>query len=92
MVNEDQNDWDKYIDSVLFAYRTSRQDSSKYTPFFLMYGRQATLPIDILTDQQKTTPTNSEVQMTDEQIHEKARQLIELRKKALENVNNAKER
>ena len=92
MVNEDQNDWDKYIDSVLFAYRTSRQDSSKYTPFFLMYGRQATLPIDILTDQQKTTPTNSEVQMTDEQIHEKARHLIELRKKALENVNNAKEK
>ena len=92
MVNEDQNDWDKYIDSVLFAYRTSRQDSSKYTPFFLMYGRQATLPIDILTDQQKTTPTNSKVQMTDEQIHEKARQLIELRKKALENVNNAKEK
>lgn len=90
LVNEDQTDWDKYIDPVLFAYRTSRQDSSKYTPFYLMYGRQATLPIDILTDQQKTTPTNSEVQMTDEQIHEKAKQLIELRKKALENVNSAK--
>ena len=66
--------------------------SSKYTHFFLMYSRQATLPIDILTDQQKTTPTNSKVQMTDEQIHEKARQLIDLRKKALENVNNAKEK
>ena len=92
LVNEDQTDWDKYIDPVLFAYRTSRQDSSKYTPFYLMYGRQATLPIDILTDQQKATPTNSEVQMTDEQIHEKAKQLIELRKKALGNVNSAKEK
>ena len=29
--------------------------------------------------------------MTDEQVHEKARQLIE-RKKALENVNNSKEK
>ena len=55
-----------------------------------MYDRQAMLPIDILTDQQKTTPINSEVQMTDEQIHEKAKQLIELYKKALENVNSAK--
>ena len=49
MVTEDQNDWDKYIDSVLFAYRTSSQDSSKYTPSF-SYGRQNILPIDILTD------------------------------------------
>ena len=38
LVNEEQNNWDQYIDSVLFAYRTSKQSSSKYTPFRLMSG------------------------------------------------------
>ena len=90
MVNEEQNDWDKYIESVLFAYRTSKQDSSKYTPFYLMYGRQATLPIDIKMDPEKAGST--EVNMTDEEIQEKATQMIELRKRALQNVNKAKER
>ena len=90
MVNEEQNDWDKYIDSVLFAYRTSKQDSSKYTPFYLMYGRQATLPIDIKMDPEKAGST--EVNMTDEEIQEKATQMIELRKRALQNVNKAKEK
>ena len=49
LVNESQNDWDELIDNVLFAYRTSKQDSTKFTPFFLMYGREARLPIDIST-------------------------------------------
>ena len=80
IVNGGQNDWDKYIDVVLFAYCTSQilgsQDCFNYTPFYLMYGRHATLPIDILTDRQKTTPMNSEVQMTDEQVHEKPKKVM----------------
>ena len=31
----------------MFAYNTSRHDSSKFTLFELMYGRCATLPIDL---------------------------------------------
>ena len=37
LVNEHMDDWDEVI---LFAYRSSRQDSTKCTPFFLMYGRE----------------------------------------------------
>ena len=31
----------------VFAYNTSRHDSSKYTPLFLMFGCRATLAVDI---------------------------------------------
>ena len=46
-VNENQDDWDVHIKSVLFAYRTSKNDSTKFTPFELMFGRAPVLPIEI---------------------------------------------
>ncbi|KAL5479401.1 hypothetical protein EMCRGX_G022921 [Ephydatia muelleri] len=39
--------WSHYLDTCAFAYNTSRHDSTKYTPFMLMFGRRATLPIDV---------------------------------------------
>ena len=32
-VNENEDDWDVLIKSALFAYRTSKNDSTKLTPF-----------------------------------------------------------
>ena len=32
---------------MLFAYRTKKHKTTGYTPFYLMYGRQATLPIEL---------------------------------------------
>ena len=31
----------------MLAYRTSQHESSKHTPFLLMFGREARLPVDI---------------------------------------------
>lgn len=49
-INDDQDDWDQLLDPILFAYRTSIQSSSKFSPFFLMYGRRPRLPIDVKPD------------------------------------------
>jgi hypothetical protein len=38
MVDESLNNWDLLIDPILFAYRTSRQVSTRFTPFFLVNG------------------------------------------------------
>jgi len=46
---EQTNEWDKYIAPVLFAYRSSKQSTTKLTPFYLTYGREAVLPVDDLT-------------------------------------------
>src|SRR6185369_13036756 len=50
-----QSTWDQLIPSVLFVYRTLKQESTKYTPFYLVYGREAQLPIDIEV-QEKENP------------------------------------
>ena len=40
------DDWDQYIAPILFAYRTSKHSTTKVTPFYLVYGREARLPMD----------------------------------------------
>ena len=47
-VNDANTDWDKFLCRVLFAYRTSYQESLKDTPFFCLYGRDPTLPLDLV--------------------------------------------
>jgi len=38
-------DWDKFVKSTSIAYNTSQQNSTKITPYFLMYDKTARLPI-----------------------------------------------
>src|SRR5437868_1075523 len=45
-VKEKDEDWDIHIPTILFAYRTKRHTTTGYTPFQLVYGRQAILPIE----------------------------------------------
>ena len=39
--------WGSFLDTCVFAYNTSRHESTRFKPFELMFNRQATLPIDI---------------------------------------------
>ena len=41
-------DWEEALRKVCLAYNSSVQASTGYTPFFLMFGREARLPIDIM--------------------------------------------
>src|SRR5436190_18335007 len=45
-VSRKENEWNKNIESVLFAYRTMKHNTTKKTPFFMVYGREAILPIE----------------------------------------------
>ena len=42
-----KEDWDVFLPFALFAYRTIRQNTTRYKPFYLTYGREATLPIEL---------------------------------------------
>ena len=47
LVQDNQKEWDSLISSVLLTYRTKQHKSTGLTPFYLVYGRQATLPLDL---------------------------------------------
>lgn len=49
-VGKNQKDWDLYLQQVLLAYWTSYNESTGATPFSLLYGREARLPVDLCFD------------------------------------------
>ena len=88
LVNEEMDDWDEHLDNILFAYRSSRHDTTNCTPFLLMYGREARLPVQLSG---KKAEVGSE-----ENFESKLKGLQELRRKvhanALANISKAQER
>jgi hypothetical protein len=58
--NKNKNNWDLYMSSVLFAYRTRRHSTTRHEPFYFMYGRNAILPIEfsITTPHAELSETN----------------------------------
>ena len=54
VTGEHQDDWDEFLDPILFSIRTSIQESTKHTPFFLMHGREARFPLEV----EKSTEVN----------------------------------
>ena len=47
-VAEDQEDWDVGLSQLCFVYNTSTHETTGLSPFEVMFGRDVTLPIDLL--------------------------------------------
>ena len=43
-VSKNQKDWDTFIPAALFAFRTSPSETTRESPFYLLYGREPRLP------------------------------------------------
>ena len=42
-----KKDWDHFLDPCVYAYNTAVHESTAFTPFQLMFGRKALLPIEV---------------------------------------------
>lgn len=48
IVSENKYDWDQKLDSALWAFRTAFKVSIGFTPFKLVYGLEAVVPMEYL--------------------------------------------
>ncbi|XP_032435748.1 uncharacterized protein LOC116730540 [Xiphophorus hellerii] len=62
LVGSKPETWDEYLDAVMFGLRTKKQMTTKFSPFFLMFGREARYPFEI--------PEKYEINNTVEQVME----------------------
>ena len=78
------------MDTCIYAYHMSKHESSKYTPFEVMFGRRAVLPVDISKKPLGEQPEMEE--FDDNQIDlvmEERRERLEMVK---ENILNAQKK
>lgn len=47
LVYQFKRNWDEVLPSALFAYRSTINSTTKYTPFFLLYGRTPRFPSEL---------------------------------------------
>ncbi|GFY55835.1 transposon Ty3-I Gag-Pol polyprotein [Trichonephila inaurata madagascariensis] len=45
-INVEQTNWDEILPFVTFAYNTVKQETTGYTPFYLLHGREAETKLD----------------------------------------------
>ena len=56
LADDKKKNWKAYVGPLVHAYNCTKNDATGYSPFYLMYGRQPRLPIDLILG----TPTNAE--------------------------------
>lgn len=52
--------WEKFLPAALLAMRTAKCRTTGYSPFFLMFGREATLPLDLVYGAPQSNTKDSE--------------------------------
>ena len=58
VVNNNSSNWDELLSEVLWAYRTSKRLSINTTPFSLVYGHDAVLPVEITVQSLRVAKQN----------------------------------
>ena len=59
--DEHRNMWPQAIDGVLFVHRTAKHNSTGYSPYRIVYGRDPVMPIDVKYDTSKAPTVGDEL-------------------------------
>ncbi|CAF1446903.1 unnamed protein product, partial [Didymodactylos carnosus] len=74
-----KNNWDEFLDAVVFSYNTGKHHTTNYSPFELQFGRKPRLPADKPSSKLVLKKPNDYFEQLEKSIkiiHENARQNI----------------
>ncbi|GFU35197.1 retrovirus-related Pol polyprotein from transposon 412 [Trichonephila clavipes] len=83
LVSSNQQDWDKKLPFFLLAYRSAVHETTGYTQYQMLFGRDLRLPVDLLFSRQPDAPLApeeyiEELQARMEEMHHLARERISI--------------
>ncbi|GBL65279.1 Transposon Ty3-G Gag-Pol polyprotein, partial [Araneus ventricosus] len=73
----EQRNWDTILPFVTFAYNSAKQDTTGFSPFFLVHGRDIVTPLDVILPHDTENHADNYVQQLITRAEE-ARQLAKL--------------
>lgn len=83
VLGDNHSKWPVALGGVVFAYNTSKQKSTGFSPFYLMYGRHPRLPMevdaDLISVDCEVSATETTVDVDDEQLKTRIASLSHLR-------------
>lgn len=79
-INQQQNDWDSFLDAAMFSYNTSYHEGTKISPYELIFGRKPRLPSTLNEPRQGITHREFLVDLVDRLTYLKKYAEINLRK------------
>ena len=83
--------WTKYLPELVYVYNSTVHSSTGYSPYFLFFGREPTLPIDFILGTH--TETESDISSIDEWVDKHKKRLREALHSAAINIEkNAQHR
>ena len=92
-VAENQTDWDKYLPYVMHAYRAAPQESTKESPFFLMFFHPCRAPLDImLADNERRLPQLEEMEATKAEMVKKLQKAFQVVRQRLKKAREDQKR
>lgn len=94
-VDLEHRTWDKILPYATFAYNTALQDTTKVTPFQLVYGRTVTTPLDAMlpvSDNAEQKPDISQFTQTAKEARQLARHRIKQQQRIDANRYNLRRR
>lgn len=59
--NEKKSRWKEFVRPLVHTYKCTRNDTTGYTPYELMFGRQPRLPVDLAFGLSADTPISQNV-------------------------------
>ena len=58
MLEDNPRDWHRILSEILWAYRTSKRDSTEVSPYSLTYGQDVVLPMEVVVPSLRVSRQN----------------------------------
>ena len=59
LAREQKSRWDEHLNKLSFVYNCTRNDSTGFSPYYLLFGRNPRLPVDLMFESVSISPKSS---------------------------------
>lgn len=88
MENEKKENWKKYVQSLVYFYNCTPHETSRLSPFELMFGRKPKLPVDTVSENAREISAPNRT--TKEYVQELKYRMDSTRKIVMERTDKSK--